>query len=177
MKESAEAVNASPSISVGPGYQQGLIARVTQMHAHYYARTSGFGQRFESLVANGLAGFCDRLANPINEIWTATRCGEIVGVVAVDGEDLGRNIAHLRWFILDDGVRGYGIGRKLLSAALSFVDEREFAETHLWTFSGLDAARHLYETYGFSCIEERSGSQWGSEVMEQRFVRLRSCPR
>lgn len=28
----------------------------------------------------------------------------LVGSVAIDGEDLGNNEAHLRWFILDVGV-------------------------------------------------------------------------
>jgi DNA-binding MarR family transcriptional regulator/GNAT superfamily N-acetyltransferase len=163
---------AAPAIEIVRGYQAGLIARITQMHALYYARTSGFGQKFESVVAAGLAEFCDRLENPRNAIWTAMRGGEIIGSVAIDGEDIGDNIAHLRWFIVDDGVRGGGVGRTLLSAALGFVDAQGFAETHLWTFSGLLAARHLYETFGFTCREEQSGAQWGRQVMEQRFVRL-----
>lgn len=164
---------AAPVIEIVRGYQTGLIARITQMHALYYASTSGFGQKFESVVAGGLAEFCDRLENPRNAIWTAMRGGEIIGSVAIDGDDIGNNIAHLRWFIVDDGVRGGGVGRKLLSAALGFVDEQGFAQTHLWTFSGLLAARHLYKTFGFSCMEEQSGAQWGRQVMEQRFVRPR----
>ena len=99
------------------GYRQGIIARITQMHALYYARTAGLGQRFESVVAGGLAAFCDRLENPRNAIWSAVQGNEIVGSIAVDGEDMGAEIAHLRWFIVDDGVRGGGVGRKLLSAA------------------------------------------------------------
>lgn len=160
-------------VDVVAGYQLGLIARITQMHALYYARESGFGQRFESVVAGGLAQFCDRLYKPVNGIWTALRAGEIVGSVAIDGEDLGENIAHLRWFIVDDSVRGSGAGRKLLSAALDFADRQGFGETHLWTFSGLSAARHLYESCGFECVQEWQGDQWGKEVTEQKFVRLR----
>ena len=63
------------------------------------------------------------------------------------------------------------MGRRLLSATLAFADESGFSETQLWTFNGLSAARHLYETHGFSCVEERPGDQWGTEVLEQRFVR------
>ncbi|WPH96169.1 GNAT family N-acetyltransferase [Klebsiella pneumoniae] len=43
------------------------------------------------------------------------REGKIVGSLAIDGEDLGQQEAHLRWFILDDSCRGTGIGRRLLS--------------------------------------------------------------
>jgi DNA-binding MarR family transcriptional regulator/N-acetylglutamate synthase-like GNAT family acetyltransferase len=161
----------APPLNIVAGYRPGLVARITEMHALYYARTSGFGQRFESVVARGLSEFCDRLEKPRNEIWLAVQDGRIVGSLAIDGEDLGAGIAHLRWFIVDDGVRGSGAGCRLLDAAMAFVDERDFAATHLWTFVGLSAARHLYESYGFECVEERPGSQWGREIMEQRFVR------
>ncbi|MBB5390656.1 MULTISPECIES: helix-turn-helix domain-containing GNAT family N-acetyltransferase [unclassified Herbaspirillum] len=164
---------SAPPCKIVRGYQPGIIARITQMHALYYARTAGFGQHFESVVAKGLAEFCDRLANPSNAIWVAMRGAQMVGSIAIDGEDLGGNIAHLRWFILDDTARGAGLGRQLLAAALAHADECQFDATHLWTFSGLQAARHLYEANGFSCVEETPGSQWGREVMEQRFVRKR----
>lgn len=48
---------------------------------------------------------------------------------------LGGGIAHLRRFIVDDGIRGAGVGRKLLSAALAFGDAGGYAQTQLWTFS------------------------------------------
>lgn len=156
------------------GYRPGIIAEITRMHASYYARASGFGQRFESVVANGLADFCDRLENPRNAIWSIARDRGVIGSIAIDSEDLGVNIAHLRWFILDDDARGFGLGKQLLDTALAFADEHAFKETHLWTFAGLDAARHLYEVRGFVLVEERPGSQWGRQVQEQRFVRIHS---
>lgn len=166
----------TPHIEIVAGYRTGLIARITEMHARYYARESGFGQRFESVVAGGLAAFCDRLTHPRNAIWTARDGERIVGSVAIDGEDLGTDgneIAHLRWFIVDDDQRGSGAGKRLLDTALAFADAQGFAQTHLWTFSGLHAARRLYEARGFTLAEERPGDQWGKEVLEQRFVRPR----
>lgn len=164
---------AVPPVHIIAGYRPGLIARITEMHVLYYARASGFGRRFESVVASGLADFCDRLDRDCNAVWTAVRGEEIVGSIAIDGEDLEPGVAHLRWFIMDDAARGGGMGRRLLSTALGFADEHGFAETHLWTFAGLEAARHLYQAHGFVCAEQRSGTQWGSEVLEQHFVRVR----
>ncbi len=80
---------APPAVEIVAGYRTGLIARITQMHALYYAQNVGFGQRFEAVVAGGLAGFCDRLHSPRNAIWVALRGDEIVGAIAIDGEDLG----------------------------------------------------------------------------------------
>jgi DNA-binding MarR family transcriptional regulator/GNAT superfamily N-acetyltransferase len=167
------AAEASPSAAtcIESGYRIGLIARLTEMHARYYARAAGFGAAFEAVVARDLAEFAGRLARPCNAIWAATLGEHIGGGVAIDGEDLAPGIAHLRWFIVDDGLRGGGLGRRLLRAALDFADAQGFVETHLWTFRGLEAARHLYEAHGFALAEERTGRQWGSEVLEQRFVR------
>lgn len=158
-------------LAIVPGYRPGLVARVTDMHMRYYAREHGLGRRFETLVAGGLAEFCGRLDNPLNAVWTAQTGGEIVGSLAIDGEDMGAGIAHLRWFIVADGLRGGGAGKRLLDAALAFADGHGFSETHLSTFAGLDAARHLYETRGFVLAEEKIGAQWGRELVEQRFVR------
>lgn len=163
---------ASP-LEIVAGYRPGLIARITEMHARYYAREHGLGWRFESLVSGGLAEFCGRLDHPCNAIWTLQQGGDIVGSLAIDGEDMDADIAHLRWFIVGDGVRGGGAGKKLLDTALAFVDEHSFAETHLSTFAGLDAARHLYESRGFRLAEQHAGTHWGKELQEQSFVRRR----
>jgi DNA-binding MarR family transcriptional regulator/GNAT superfamily N-acetyltransferase len=155
------------------GYQPGLIAGITGMHAEYYARTAGFGRSFEVVVAAGLADFCNRLDHPDNEIWAVIRGGRILGSIAIDGQDLSPGVAHLRWFILDDSLRGSGFGRRLMAKALAFVDNSSFERADLWTFDGLRAARHLYETHGFTLAEQRLGAQWGREVLEQRFTRNR----
>ncbi|MDW6093896.1 helix-turn-helix domain-containing GNAT family N-acetyltransferase [Vibrio rhizosphaerae] len=163
--------NRRPEIKISTGYCHGLIAQITAMHSAYYSRETGFGQPFESAVASGLAEFCGRLDHAHNEIWVAKLGEEIVGSIAIDGEDLGPGKAHLRWFIVDDKARGTGVGHQLLTAALAFVDASGFDETHLYTVEGLEAAHHLYEKYGFSRIEQYVGEQWGKAMTELRFMR------
>ncbi len=160
---------AGPEIAAG--YAPGLIGDVTRLHSTFYARESGFGATFEATVAEGLANFVPRLINPANQIWHVNVGGNFAGSIAIDSEDLGGAIAHLRWFIVSDAVRGSGVGRRLLRTALDHCDQNGFAQTHLWTFQGLDAARRLYEANGFALAEEQWGSQWGTKVREQRFVR------
>jgi hypothetical protein len=41
---------------------------------------------------------------------------------------------------------------------------------YLWTFEGLDAARHLYESQGFCLAEEKEDRTWGKPIKEQKFV-------
>ncbi|KAI1129293.1 marR family protein [Nemania abortiva] len=166
---------SSPSknshIEIKRGYQPGVIGRALEMHLDFYSQLVGFGAYFESQLATGLADFVSRIDNDQNEVWTARSQGRIVGTIFIDGQDLGQNRAHLRAFIVDSDVRGGGVGRRLLVEAVEFVDKQCFQETRLWTFQGLDAARRLYESFGFVLKEQSTGSQWGKEVTEQLFVR------
>lgn len=167
----------APALDIVCGYQPGVVGRITEMHASYYAQTYQFGQFFESKVASGAAEFVGRLVqgtHPGNGLWTVSEDQRIIASVAIDAEDLkdlDKGAAHLRWFIVDSRVRSSGLGRRLLQQALDFCDARQMPSIHLWTFRGLDAARHLYESLGFRLTEEWTGSQWGSEVQEQHFVR------
>jgi len=167
---------------IAEGAISGALDRVVAMHASYYAREHGMGEVFERKLADGLSEFLPRAQRPRNHLWLATtversgqtrETGQIVGSIAIDGEDLGGNQAHLRWFILDDGCRGQGVGAALLRKAVEFVEAAGFDRTVLWTFKGLDAARHLYEREGFRLAQEYAGAQWGVSLMEQRFVRER----
>lgn len=162
-----------PAVEVMPGYQPGLIARITEMHALHDARGAGIGQRLESVVAAGLAEFCDRLAQPGNGIWTARHGGEIVGSIALDGGVPRDGVAHLRWFIVDDLARGRGVGRLLLARALDFADAQGFAETRLRAVGDSPAARHLCESQGFVRVEGKPGARRGRAVTELHLARRR----
>lgn len=61
-------------------------------------------------------------------------------------------------------------GSITIDAADAHCRARRYARVHLWTFEGLHAARHLYDTAGFRLVEQRRGSQWGTEVTEQKFA-------
>lgn len=169
-RRSESRLTSSP-IEIKEGYFPGIVGRVTQMHAQYYSANYGFGDYFERQVSNAVSEFTERLGSSINSIWTAQHKGEILGSIAIDGEDLGNNNAHLRWFIVDDGLQGSGVGRRLLEATTNFCDATGFEKVTLWTFKGLDAARRLYESYGFVLQDEYEGSQWGRQMTEQRFER------
>ena len=57
-----------------------------------------------------------------------------------------------------------------MQEAVGFCREREYSRVFLWTFDGLDPARHLYEKFGFRLVQEIEGEQWGKRVLEQRLV-------
>jgi len=102
------------------GYRPGALGRLVELHGRYYAKAAGFGAPFEAKIAAGIAEFSCRLDRPANQLWLARRHEDIVGAIAIDGEDMGAGIARLRWFIVAKEERGRGLGRKLLGDAVAF---------------------------------------------------------
>lgn len=153
------------------GYRPTIIGRIIEMMHSHMNRYYGFSVAFEARIASDIAEFMTRISSPKNETWHAAINGRIVGSISIDGEDLEEGLAHLRWFVVDENVRGAGTGEALLRKAVEFCDNSGFSECHLWTVKGLDAARKLYERHGFELVDEYYGDQWGDNVLEQKFVR------
>jgi GNAT superfamily N-acetyltransferase len=158
------------STTITEGYLPGCIGRITQLHAMYYAGSNGFGVAFEAKVAKELGEFCASYTKGRDGLWLAHDT-DIQGSIAIDGSNAQDAGAHLRWFVTSDAVRGQGMGQQLLTRALDFAAACAYRRTYLWTFNGLLAARHLYESHGFRLVHESSGAQWGTIVQEQKFVR------
>jgi GNAT superfamily N-acetyltransferase len=102
-------------------------------------------------------------------LWTAAVDGRVEGGIVIDGSHAAEKGAHLRWFILSDALRGKGVGRQLITRAVNFCVAKRYPKIVLWTFEGLDAARHVYERAGFRLACQQKGAQWGTEVNEQMF--------
>jgi GNAT superfamily N-acetyltransferase len=163
-------------VSVEKGYIPGCIGRICELHSRYYNNLVGFGLPFESKVARELAEFCTRCDDQRDGLWLAIYDGQVHGSIAIDALHADGEGAHLRWFITSDEIRGGGTGTALLSAAMDFCKIRSYQQVYLWTFAGLNSARHLYEKFGFQLVHQQRGAQWGLEVDEQRFE-LRRPPR
>lgn len=156
-------------VEIRRGYFPGSIGRVVELHARYYHVHWGFGAFFEAQVASGLAEFFGRYDELRDAFWIATVSGRVEGSITIDGAHAADTGAHLRWFIMSDALRGKGVGTRLIRTAVDFCRANKYRRVYLRTFAGLDAARHLYEKMGFKLVDQRSGTQSGTEVTEQRF--------
>ncbi len=156
--------------SIQEGYLPGIIGRVTELHAYYYSRHWGFGQFFEAKVACELSAFLNRFDERRDGIWCVTHAGRIEGSIAIDGIHAGNEGAHLRWFIVSENFMGKNLGNRLIQKAVDFCRSAEHRNVFLWTFEGLNTARHLYEKHGFCLDVQKKGDQWGKQVIEQKFV-------
>ena len=159
----------SPRYTITAGYIAGSIGRIAGLHGTYYHAHWNFGLFFEAKVATELSAFLKRYDEKRDGLWTAMMKGRVEGAVVIDGIHAHTEGAHLRWFIVSAALRGQGAGRRLLETALAFCRQKQYERIFLWTFKGLDAARHLYESLGFKLIRQQEGAQWGTAVSEQRF--------
>ena len=156
-------------IKIIKGYVPGSLGRVVELHGAYYHEHWGFGLFFEAKVAAELSEFLSRYDESRDGFWTVSVDGRVEGSITIDGIHSESKGAHLRWFILSDALRGKGAGNQLINTAISFCRNEGYKQIYLWTFKGLAAARRLYEKGGFRLVEEHGGTQWGTEVIEQRF--------
>ncbi len=160
----------STAYTIYAGYIPGCIGRIAELHGTYYHAHWNFGLFFEAKVATELSAFLQRYDACRDGLWFAVVDGRVEGAVVIDGVQAHAEGAHLRWFIVSEALQGQGAGRRLIETAIAFCREKQYDRVFLWTFKGLDAARHLYESLGFKLIRQQEGAQWGSAVSEQRFA-------
>lgn len=153
-----------PEIHIRPSVQ-GDAGYVAYMHGRLYKELYNLGGTAEYYFMLTLTEF---VQNPEGGcLWIAEADGEIVGSVGIVKR--GEDTAQLRWFLVDNKQQGRGIGEMLMQTALTFCREHGYKNVFLWTYKGLDAARHLYEKHGFTLTEEKPNFEWKDEmVLEQR---------
>ena len=145
--------------------EPGDAGYVAYMHGRYYWKHHGFYPASEYYFIKYLADF---VHNPTGgRLWIAEIDGNIVGsaaIVRVDDET-----AQFRWFLVDENYQNMGIGSNLINIALDFCRENKYSHIFLWTFKGLDPARHLYNRSGFILTEEKPNYEWSSDkIIEQK---------
>lgn len=161
-------------VQIRQGYQPGLLARTMQLQVDHHADTGmSPSLELECSIARNLADVISRLESPSQntQVWSAVLHDRIIGTIYIDQPTEESNKVQLRVFMVDEELRYQGIGRRLLTEAVAFVEERGYDETQVWTQKGLDAARRLYEDFGFVLDHESEGTFWGATFVVQRFIR------
>lgn len=158
------------------GYVPGALGRIIELHETYYSAHWNLDYEFSREVAVELAEFLGRYDEGDSRLWLVMSdpddAGEqeIMGSLVIDGGHTDdEEGARLRWVILAPELHGHGLGRALMSRAMAFCEEAGFGRVYLWTYEGLEAARHLYEKHGFTLVEEDTHQDWGPEITYQKF--------
>ena len=154
------------SITIRTTLKPGDIGTIVQLHGTIYAQEYGFDPTVEAYIAGPLSEFV-LSASSRGRLWIADRDDQIVGCIGI--VDVSPITAQLRWFLIVPSARGTGLGKQLLSEAITFCKESGYRNIILWTISALKAAAHLYQAAGFRKVEEKPGRRWGVDVVEEKY--------
>jgi GNAT superfamily N-acetyltransferase len=66
-----------------------------------------------------------------------------------------------------DRHRGKGLGHRLMKTVMDFCTGKGYRHIFLWTVDTLEAARHLYEVYGFTLTETKENSTWTDDIIKE----------
>ena len=155
----------------------GMVGDLAALHARVYAASHGFGLAFEATVARGLGEMLGYL-DPVRDLFRAVESdGRFRGSIALDAS-AADGTARLRYFVLEDGLRGQGIGKRWMDELMAHARATGLTCLHLWTLAGLDAATALYERAGFALEEERDAMPlFGAPATARRFGVTLTPPR
>ena len=153
-------------ISIRTELQPGDIGHITSRHGVLYDKEYGWGIGFESYVAAGLHEFYRDFYSNKDRIWIAEHEGKIIGSILVKSRG---ESAQLRYFYIEPGYRGIGLGKKLWSSAMDFISACGYKKAYLWTAVELHVAAKLYTSTGFRLTEEKESMTFGTKAIEQRY--------
>ncbi|KAM0426001.1 hypothetical protein ACHAPT_008630 [Fusarium lateritium] len=159
------------TITIEPGYRPGFLARCLEMHIAFYHPSVHWGLAFETSLAKDFAEIIERLeTNPRNQVWAAVESAatspgvftqRIVGTLLIDSESMkSTGAAQIRGFIVDERVRGLGVGKRMLGAAMEFIESNGFDRATLFTSDTQDTAVYLYKRVGFVVERDEEKIVW-----------------
>jgi DNA-binding MarR family transcriptional regulator/GNAT superfamily N-acetyltransferase len=154
---SASSEPARPFVLRRP--RPGDLGFVIHRHGALYAEEHGYDAEFEALVAGIVAGFARRHDPKRERCWIAERDGTVVGSIFLMRKS--KTVARLRLLFVEPGMRGLGLGARLVGECVRFARQAGYRRITLWTQSDLHPARHLYEKAGFRVVERHAHHSFG----------------
>lgn len=144
----------------------GELSYISYLHCRIYEREYGFDSTFEHYLLDAMAQYL-KDSGARGHVWVVEESGQVGGSIAVVETD--PETVQLRWFLLAPELRSRGLGKRLMETALEHCRIKGYGKAFLWTVARLEAARHLYEKYGFRKVEQVGHDIWGQKLVEERW--------
>ena len=154
---------APPAAFLLRTHRPGDIGWIVSRHGALYAQEYGWDISFEALVAEIAAQFITSSDASREHFWIAEVAGDPVGsIFLVKASD---EVAKLRLLLVEQKVRGLGVGRALVEECIRFARQAGYASISLWTQSNLVAARGIYRRAGFERVGEEKHHSFGVHLV------------
>lgn len=144
-------------------HRVGDMGWIVHRQAVLYAQEYGWNAEFEALLAEIAARFLRRFDAARERCWVAEQGGAIVGAVFLVRRT--PTCAQLRMLYVEPGVRGHGLGARLVRECTAFARAAGYRKIRLWTNSGLSAARQLYLREGYRKVSEDLHHSFGHHLV------------
>ncbi|MEO0878145.1 MAG: GNAT family N-acetyltransferase [Pseudomonadota bacterium] len=162
-------------ITIRNQLRPGDLGKMVALHGTAYRDDDGhFGLVFEAFVARTIAEFIlDNKGR--GKVWLAELEGNLVALSAIVERKRGAEThGQLRWILADPIVRGLGLGKELVAAAIDHARAQGWQAVFLETTDGLDASMSIYEKLGFEVTHTEKQSLWlGENTVITMEMRLR----
>ncbi len=145
------------------------VSGIVELHKEFYVDQWGFGDVFVERITEHVSSFIARFDAQKDLMLTAHQGSTLVSSLIMDVSGDASKGAYLRWFIVSERARGAGLGGYMMQFAMDWCAQKKYNYCTLSTYSGLKAARVLYDRYGFKLVSERSDDPWDAGVGEQMF--------
>lgn len=145
----------------------GDLGYVIHRHGALYKEEYDYGISFETYVAAGLYEFYKNYDPARDRTWICEHDQQIIGFLLLMHRST--DMAQLRYFYLEPGYRGIGLGKKLMSLYMDFLRSAGYRSAYLWTTHEQEAAATLYKKWSFRLTEEKESTAFGKLLQEQKY--------
>ncbi len=139
-------------------------------HDAIYEQELGWGPGFNAIVRSIVEDFRASHDPGREGAWVAELDGQRVGMVML--VRLDDATAKLRILLVEPEFRGRGVGSTLVARCLDFARAAGYGRITLWTDSGLDPARHIYQREGFRLVGSEPHDLYGEGLVAETWEKV-----